>query len=89
MTNKNNLVSETMDKALRAEISSEVITKKGNVCPLAVRLAWHNSGTFDKNDKSKQAGGTNGATMRFPAQSSDIGKSNEKQHKSAYHTQFF
>ena len=33
------------------------------------RLAWHASGTFDKNDGS---GGSNGAGMRFEPESSEI-----------------
>jgi len=33
-----------------------------------VRLAWHASGTYDKNDSS---GGSNGATMRFEPEKSD------------------
>lgn len=35
---------------------------------MAVRLAWHASGTFDKNDNT---GGSNGATMRFEPESTD------------------
>lgn len=35
---------------------------------MAVRLAWHASGTFDKNDST---GGSNGATMRFEPESTD------------------
>jgi len=34
----------------------------GSYGPVLVRLAWHASGTYDKNTKS---GGSNGATMRF------------------------
>ena len=36
--------------------------------PMAVRLAWHASGTFDKADSS---GGSDGATMRFEPESTD------------------
>jgi hypothetical protein len=36
--------------------------------PIFVRLAWHASGTYDKNTKT---GGSNGATMRFSLESSD------------------
>jgi len=36
--------------------------------PLLVRLAWHASGTYDKKSGT---GGSNGATMRFPPESSD------------------
>jgi len=35
---------------------------------MAVRLAWHASGTYDKADRS---GGSNGATMRFAPESTD------------------
>jgi catalase (peroxidase I) len=35
---------------------------------MAVRLAWHASGTYDKNDNS---GGNDGATMRFEPESTD------------------
>jgi cytochrome c peroxidase len=35
---------------------------------MAMRIAWHSAGTFDKTDGS---GGTNGATMRFEPESSD------------------
>lgn len=34
----------------------------GSYAPILVRLAWHASGTYDKNTNS---GGSNGATMRF------------------------
>jgi cytochrome c peroxidase len=33
-----------------------------HIGPLLVRLSWHASGTYDKNDKT---GGSNGSTMRF------------------------
>ena len=34
--------------------------------PTLVRLAWHAAGTYSKADNT---GGSNGATMRFPAES--------------------
>ncbi|KZO98799.1 class II peroxidase [Calocera viscosa TUFC12733] len=37
----------------------------GSYGPVLVRLAWHSSGTYDKNDGS---GGSNYATMRFPSE---------------------
>jgi cytochrome c peroxidase len=40
----------------------------GSYGPLFVRLAWHASGTYDKNTNS---GGSNGATMRFEPESAD------------------
>jgi len=36
--------------------------------PIAMRLAWHASGTFDKRDST---GGSNGATMRFAPEATD------------------
>jgi cytochrome c peroxidase len=38
----------------------------GSYGPVLVRLAWHASGTFDKDTKT---GGSNGATMRFHPES--------------------
>jgi len=55
-------------EALKSEIRSCVINQKANACPMVVRLAWHSSGTYDKNDRS---GGSNGASMRFPPESTD------------------
>ena len=57
--------SEFYDKAARAAVTSTLISKKANVCPFAVRLAWHASGTYDASDTTPQSGGSNGATMRF------------------------
>ena len=37
----------------------------GSYGPTLVRLAWHCSGTYDKNSGN---GGSNGATMRFAAE---------------------
>jgi len=51
-----------------AEIKNRIITTSANACPMAVRLAWHASGTFDK---SSGTGGSDGATMRFAPESSD------------------
>ncbi|KAG0151284.1 hypothetical protein CROQUDRAFT_651514 [Cronartium quercuum f. sp. fusiforme G11] len=38
----------------------------GSYAPVLVRLAWHASGTYDKESKT---GGSNGATMRFAPES--------------------
>ncbi|KAJ3131181.1 heme peroxidase [Physocladia obscura] len=39
----------------------------GSYGPVLIRLAWHASGTYDKNTNT---GGSNGATMRFDAEAS-------------------
>merc|ERR1712063_88035 len=54
--------------ALKSEIRAAIINRKANACPIAVRLAWHASGTFDKNDST---GGSNGTTMRYAPESAD------------------
>ena len=40
----------------------------GSLGPVLVRLAWHASGTYDAQTRT---GGSNGATMRFPPESTD------------------
>lgn len=54
--------------AVKSSIRKCVINQKANSCPMAVRLAWHASGTYSKEDKT---GGSNGATMRFEPESAD------------------
>lgn len=49
-------------KAIANTLEENEAYDDGNYGPLLVRLAWHSSGTFDKNDGS---GGSNHATMRF------------------------
>jgi catalase (peroxidase I) len=51
-----------------SDIRKAIINDKVNACPVAVRLAWHASGTWDKNDNT---GGSDGATMRFKEEYSD------------------
>ncbi|KAI9287928.1 heme peroxidase [Umbelopsis sp. AD052] len=40
----------------------------GSLAPVILRLAWHASGTYSKNEKN---GGSDGATMRFKAEAED------------------
>ena len=54
--------------AAEGEIKKAILGSKANSCPMAVRLAWHASGTFDKADGS---GGSDGATMRYAPESTD------------------
>lgn len=67
MANRTDVEKVNVD-AVRSEIRQVLINQKANACPIAVRLAWHAAGTFDKRDGS---GGCNGATMRFAPESSD------------------
>lgn len=54
--------------AVRSDIRQCLVNLKANSCPMAVRLAWHASGTFNAKDGT---GGSNGATMRFAPEISD------------------
>ena len=63
--------STPQQNAIRSEITSCITNSKANVCPFTIRLAWHASGTYDKDDKTPQAGGSDGATMRFEPEISD------------------
>jgi hypothetical protein len=54
--------------ALKSEIRAALINQKANACPIAARMAWHASGTWDVRDGT---GGSNGATMRFEPESLD------------------
>ena len=40
----------------------------GHIGPLLIRLAWHASGTYDKESNT---GGSNGSTMRFQLEAND------------------
>jgi cytochrome c peroxidase len=42
----------------------------GSLAPVVLRLAWHASGTYNKADGT---GGSNYATMRFPAEAAHGG----------------
>jgi hypothetical protein len=55
--------------ALRADIQHKLINRKVNACPMAMRVAWHTSGTYDS--RSTVRGGSDGATMRFEPEHSD------------------
>jgi len=49
-------------------VYSALINRKVNACPMAIRVAWHASGTFDE---AAHTGGSNGGTMRFEPEHSD------------------
>jgi len=53
-------------EAIAAEMERENYDD-GSLAPVLIRLAWHCSGTYDKNDKT---GGSNYATMRFKPEAS-------------------
>lgn len=55
-------------EALKSEVRAALINQKSFACPIAMRVAWHSGGTYDKADGS---GGTDGATMRFEPEISD------------------
>ncbi|KAJ1031239.1 hypothetical protein NDA18_002457 [Ustilago nuda] len=52
--------------AIAEELESNPEYDDGSYGPILVRLAWHASGTYDKNSNT---GGSNGATMRFAPES--------------------
>jgi catalase (peroxidase I) len=53
--------ASTNVNAVTSDIRKAIITPKANACPMAIRLAWHASGTWDKGNST---GGSNGSTMR-------------------------
>ncbi len=54
--------------ALKSEIRRALINSKANACPMAMRMAWHASGTYDVHSST---GGSDGATMRYHPESAD------------------
>ena len=59
---------KALDQAIETAIRKAVVNYRVNATPMAVRLAWHASGTFDKNTNK---GGSDGSTMRFAPEMSD------------------
>lgn len=55
-------------EALKSDIRAALINHKAFAGPIAMRVAWHASGTYDKSDST---GGSDGATMRFEPEISD------------------
>ncbi len=55
-------------EALKSEVRAALVNQKSFACPIAMRVAWHSGGTFDKSDGT---GGIDGATMRFEPEISD------------------
>jgi hypothetical protein len=53
---------------LKSEIRMALINNKVNACPMAMRVAWHSSGTYNKHTGK---GGSNGGTMRFASEAND------------------
>jgi len=51
-----------------ASVYGALINRKVNACPMAVRVAWHASGTYDDETGD---GGSDGATMRYEPERSD------------------
>ena len=53
---------------LKRDVKDALLNNKVIAFPIACRVAWHASGTFDARDGS---GGSDGATMRFEPEKSD------------------
>jgi hypothetical protein len=51
-----------------AGVYGALINRKVNACPMAIRVAWHASGTYEGSGKT---GGSDGATMRFGPEHED------------------
>merc|ERR1711991_593578 len=67
MSATNTNISPPME-ALKSEIRSALVNQKAFACPIGMRVAWHQSGTYDVGSGT---GGSNGATMRFEPEASD------------------
>ena len=68
-TNKRMSTTPVNVNALKSEIRTALINQKANACPMAVRLAWHASGTYQASDNT--GGSATGASMRFAPESTD------------------
>jgi len=55
-------------ECIRADIRASLFNRKVIAFPIATRLAWHASGTFER---SSMTGGSDGATMRFEPEAAD------------------
>jgi hypothetical protein len=60
--------TKSLDHAIETAIRQQLVNFKVNALPMAVRLAWHASGTFSKDSG---IGGSDGATMRFELEATD------------------
>ena len=59
--------SPTKEEIAKAsDAINELLDDEDDLGPTLVRLAWHASGTYDKDSDT---GGSDGATMRFPPES--------------------
>ena len=56
------------DDQLKRDLHKALLNAKVIAFPIAVRQAWHSSGTYDTHTKT---GGSNGATMRFAPEKDD------------------
>mmetsp|Transcript_33816 Transcript_33816/g.80267 ORF Transcript_33816/g.80267 Transcript_33816/m.80267 type:complete len:197 (-) Transcript_33816:117-707(-) len=61
-------MAASLPEALKSEVRAAIVNHKAIACPMAVRLAWHMSGTYDARNGT---GGSNGATIRYEPESSD------------------
>ncbi|GAA5802443.1 hypothetical protein HPULCUR_007908 [Helicostylum pulchrum] len=61
-TEKKNLDYQQIYNEIAEMLEDDPEYDDGSYGPVFVRLAWHSSGTYDKDTKT---GGSNGATMRF------------------------